>query len=165
MTVCVIVIWAVDQWVPVRCIIREREYRQSQHQIRHFYWCTTGGEYWISVWMRKDCGGQGEEWSGKEFQLLRSDIMWSLCSARYVPTNTQGPKNGGYVPCEPKNRGYVPGGISANRRNRGYVPDRDFANRHEEWLSISFSRANLRKHMWTIRDYYSFRKTLNHLLL
>ena len=21
--------------------------------------------------------------------------MWSLCSARYVPTNTQGPKNGG----------------------------------------------------------------------
>ena len=39
---------------------------------------------------------------------------------------------GGYVPGEPKNRGYVPGAKSANRQNRGYVPDRDFANRHEE---------------------------------
>ena len=41
-------------------------------------------------------------------------------------------KNGEYVPCGPKNRGYVPGATSANRQNRGYVPDRDFANRHEE---------------------------------
>ena len=44
------------------------------------------------------------------------------CPSRtlYVSTNAQGSKNGGYVPCEPKNRGYVPGGKSANRQNRGY---------------------------------------------
>ena len=58
--------------------------------------------------------------------------MWSLCSARHVPTNVQWAKTGGYVPCEPKNRGYVPDRDFANRQNRGYVPDRDFANRHEE---------------------------------
>ena len=38
----------------------------------------------------------------------------------------------GYVPCEPKNRGYVSGAKSANRQKRGYVPDGDFANRYEE---------------------------------
>ena len=57
------------------------------------------------------------------------------------PQTSKGAKTGGYVPCEPKNRGYVPGGKSANRQNRGYVPDRDFANRHEEWVSISLTRA------------------------
>ena len=41
-------------------------------------------------------------------------------------------KTGGLIPCEPKNRGYVPGAKSANGQNHGYVPDCDFANRHEE---------------------------------
>ena len=50
---------------------------------------------------------------------------------RHVPSNGQMPKTGGYVPCEPENRGYVPGGKSANRQNRGFVPDRVFANRRE----------------------------------
>ena len=46
--------------------------------------------------------------------------MWSLCSARHVPTNVQWAKTGGYVPCEPKNRGYVPGAKSVNRQ-RSYL--------------------------------------------
>ena len=60
---------------------------------------------------------------------------------RHVPTNLQRANTGGYVPGEPKNRGYVPGGKSANRRNRGYVPDRDFANRRGYELVNSFPRA------------------------
>ncbi len=36
------------------------------------------------------------------------------------------------IPCEPKNRGLVPGGKNANRQKRGFVPARDFANRRGE---------------------------------
>jgi hypothetical protein len=59
-------------------------------------------------------------------------MMWRLCSALNVPTNLQRAKTGGYVPCGPKNRGYVPGDYFENRRSVDMFLTAVFENRHEE---------------------------------
>ena len=50
----------------------------------------------------------------------------------------------GLIPCEPINRGLVPGGKSVNRQKRGQVPDHDFANKRGYELVKSFPRATSR---------------------